>query len=134
MPLGDPLEIRVRSQQGEFEADAQLCQQSVDRTDLGPASSAVVPKIGGRDVIFPLWLYEGQGGDSVVDRVSCSRSAGTLQEFLQNQSGSEDGFSAPQSSTQLPDLRGDVGLAAPQSQRPDAGVHEEAQPRDRSDL
>ena len=132
--LGNPGEIRVAGEQRQLEANAELGEQGVDRPHLDPASSAVVAEVGGCDVIIPLWLQEGEGGEPLHDRFAGARSSEALKELLQDQAGREDGFAASQGSCELCDLGRDVGWVAPEGQGPDAGIDEDAQPRDRSPL
>ena len=101
----DPAEVRVGRQEGELEADAELCEEGVDRAHLEPVPPAVVPQIRGCDVILALGSKTGKRGEPIDDRVACLRAAKALQELLKNEPGREYGFSPAE---RLPET-GDLG-------------------------
>jgi hypothetical protein len=132
--FGDATEVSVCGQQRELETDAQLRQQGVDRADLKPTHSAIVSEICGIDMVPALGHEESERGEAINDCGSRSWPSKSLQELLQDQAGREDRFATSECPPQLRDFQGDVEQVAPQSQRPDTGVDEDAQPRDRSPL
>lgn len=98
MMARDLAEILIRRQQRQLEADAELREQCVDGSDLHSVSSTFVAKVGGGNVVTPLRLHAGQGGEAVEDRVARSRSVEALKQLLQDESSREDGLITPEAS------------------------------------
>ena len=69
-------------------SDAKLCNQGIHSTHLQAGLATGVPEVCGRDMVFPVWLNQAQGGKTFDDLLSCFRSSETLKEFLENQAGS----------------------------------------------
>lgn len=132
--LGDTVKIGVGGQHRQLEADAELCQERVDRSDLNAAPAAIVAKIRGRDVILAFGPQEWEGTETLDDRLASARPPKPLKQLLQDQPGGEHRLLPSEAAPELRELGCDVRPIAPQGERPDTGVDEEAQERDRSRL
>lgn len=127
-------EVFVCSEQSQLVPHAQLCKQRIDGAELNSSSATSVAKLCGSDVVFPVRLDEGECFESFDDPNSSFRAGESLEEFLEDETCDYDDVVAEQSLAQRLDLR-HLGLhIAPQTERPDARVHEQAHERLRSVL
>lgn len=127
------LEIPICTEHREVVPQAELCQESVDRTDLHAMPPAGRAQIRRGDVVVPVRHEQRQRREPLEDRVARLRSLEPLQDLLQNQAGRADRLAAPQRAGK--ELHRRVVRPVPsQRQRPHAGVDEEAHSRDRSAL
>jgi len=130
----DTLKILIARQHEQAMADAQLSQERIDRAYLNAMTTARVAKRRGFNMIGPVWHEEGKCGEPLQNLLMRLRSREALQQLLQYETCRQDRFAALNRLNQ----RGDVwsGRRPITSQRkgPDAGVHEETQLRERSDL
>lgn len=127
-------EVRVGREHRQLESDAELGEQSVDGAELYSATPAVVPEVGGGDVIVAFGTQEGQGGEAVDDGGASARAAEALEELLEHQARREDRLAGAQSRAKTFHLGRCVWCIATQRERPHARVDEQAQSRDRSAL
>jgi hypothetical protein len=111
-----------------------LCEERIDRSDLKAATAALVTKLCSGNVIFALGHDQGQGSESIEDLRSRFRAAESLEKFLKNQAGGENRSLALKSLGQEVHARIAVMPIAAQGERPDAGINEELQLRDRAAL
>ena len=65
--------------------DAELYQESVNRSDLHACAAANVPQVGGPDVILSIRNKERQGGKTVQNSRPGLRPGKALQKFLENE-------------------------------------------------
>jgi len=62
--------------------DAELCQESVNRSDLHTCASANVPQVGGPDVIFSIRNKERQGRKTIQNSRAGLWPGKALQKLL----------------------------------------------------
>lgn len=70
-------------------ADAELCEQCVDGSDLHTSTAADVTKLGCIDVILPVRHQQGQSSESFNDLLASFGTGEPLQQLLQNEPGSQ---------------------------------------------
>ena len=134
MVLGDPAKIGIRGQHRQLEADAELSQERIDRAYLDAAPAAVVAQIRGPDVVVAFGPQERERTETLDDRIASARPPKPLKQLLQDQPGGEDRLISSEAAPELRELGCDVRPITPQGERPDTGVDEETQERDRSFL
>lgn len=127
------LEVPVGAEHREVVAQAELCQENVDGPDLHSVPSAGRAQVRRGDVVVPVRHEERQRRKPFQDRLARLRSPEALQDLLQDQTGRADRLAPPQRTRELLDDRV-VRPVPSHRQRPNAGVDEEAHPRDRSAL
>ena len=116
-------EVLVRGQQSAFIATAKLNGESVYGADLDAISSACVSDLRGAYVILPVWLDQRQCSKALHDRVLCLRPAETLEQLLQDQTGSDYRIGSVQRLAERDNLSGPASAIAPKRERPYAGVY-----------
>ncbi|HEV7485399.1 MAG TPA: hypothetical protein VGQ65_06920 [Thermoanaerobaculia bacterium] len=131
---GKVLEIPVYTQQDEFVPDAEPGQESINGSDLNAATATVVAKICCCGVIFALGHDQRQRSESIKNLLSRFRAAETLQDLLKNQACSEDRSFVPKSVSQEVHAGMTLTAIAAHGKRPDTGVNEQFQSRDRAVL
>jgi hypothetical protein len=115
-------------------ADAQLRQQRIDRANLDAMTAARIAKRRRFDVIGSIGHEEGKCGEPIQNLLTRLWSREALQELLQYQACRQDRFAALNRPEQGGDLWSRRGPVTSQRKGPDAGVNEETQLRERSDL
>jgi hypothetical protein len=113
---------------------AQLREESVNCSDLHAASATAISQFGRVDMIFAIWRYHWNGGESFEDLIAGLRASKPLEKFLKDEAGRQDDLVGLDCPDQHTDLRPWIRRVAPQRERPDAGVDEEAQSRPRPAL
>lgn len=78
------IKIPIRRQHRQIMAQAKLCQQGIDRTDLQPGSPAAVAQTGGVDVVLSVGDKKRQGGEVLEDLRARLGPGESLQQFLQH--------------------------------------------------
>ncbi len=131
---GKVLEIPVCTQHDELVPDAELGEEGIDRAYLDAATTTVVAKICRRGVIFALGHEQRQRSESIENLLSRFRSVESLQDLLENQACGEDRPFVPKSVSQEVHAGMILTTIAAHSKRPDTGVNEEFQSRDRAAL
>ena len=134
MALRQAQEIPVGGEHRELVADAQLGQERIDGPDLQAPPAAGVPQMGGVDVIPPIGDQERKVAEAFDDPISGSGAAEPLEQLLEDEPRGEDRLSGFQRPREFRHLRSRIRYVASQGERPDAGIDEEAQSRDLSDL
>jgi hypothetical protein len=127
-------EIIVAGEHCQVMTDAQLGEDSVDGSDLNTGAPASIPEISSFDVVLPFRRDQRDRRKSAQQCLAIPRTGETLQQFLQDEAGRIDGLAFFQGSDKGGYLGGYDGPVAPEGQRPDAGIHEQAQSRSRSAL
>lgn len=85
-------------------------------------------------MILPVGNQQRQRRKAIDDLITCLGTRETLQQLLQDQSGSHDTFAIFQRPHQNAHLREILWPITSQRERPDASVDEQTQLRDRSFL
>ena len=131
---GDMAKVSIGRQDREVVTDAKLRQQCVDRTDLNTAPATSVSQLGGIDVVLPGRRQKRQRREAIEDPLGRSGPGKALQKLLQNQAGGEQRLTGLSRAHQFAYFRRREGRIAAKCQRPDAGIDEQAQWRERSAL
>ncbi len=131
---GEVLEILVCTQHDKLVPDAELSEEGIDRTDLKASTTAVVTKVRRGCVIVALGHDQRQRSESIKDLFSRFRTAETLQNLLKNQAGGENRSFVPKSLGQKVHAGMTLTQITAHRKRPDAGINEELQSRDRAAL
>lgn len=131
---GYVLEIPVCTQHDEFVPNAEPGEEGIDRADLETATTTVVAKICRGGVIFALGHDQRQRSESIKNLRSRFRAAESLQDLLKNQACGEDRSFVPKSFGQEVHAGMTLATIAAHGKRPDTGVNEEFQSRDRAVL
>ncbi len=87
-------EILIAGQQCQVVPYAQLRDQCVHSAKLHASSAAFVAKPGCRNVIVPISLYKGKGAKARNYLRGIFGAGESLKEFLKDQAGCDDHFSA----------------------------------------
>ena len=130
----DVTKVVVGAEHDQFVAKTQLGQERIDRSDLDPATTAEIAQFRRLYVIVSIRRQQRQHREPLQNGFAIPRAGETLQQFLQNQAGDDDGLAALQRPDETAHCGQIGGRVASESQRPDAGINEEAQPRERSCL
>lgn len=128
------VEIEIGRQHGQAPTQTELGQECADGTQLDSATSALISKLGGLDVVGAIRDDHGESPESIDQRRRCLGSTHSLQQFLKDQIGRQDRLSPLQ---RLPEARrffATVWAVPAKGQRPNTGIDEEAQSRERSVL
>ena len=96
--------------------------------------AAAIAKRSRLDVIRSIRDEKGKCRESVENLLACLRPRKALKELLQYQAGCEDQFPGLKRLGQREDFGDGRRFVPPQRKRPDIGVNERAQSRERSDL
>ncbi|HYM59695.1 MAG TPA: hypothetical protein VEZ11_02250 [Thermoanaerobaculia bacterium] len=128
------LKIPVRTQHDKLVPDAESGKESISRADLEPAAATVVAKVCRGDVIIALWHDQRQRTESIEDLLSRFGATKSLQNLLENQPRGEDRSFVLKSVCQEVHAGMAVTLITAQCKRPDTGINEELQFRDRAAL
>lgn len=120
------LEVAVGRQQIKIVAPAELDQKRVDRADLRARASADVADFGRLDVVVAVGQRARQDGESVEQALPVARAAQALQQLLDDHAGRDDEIGAGQRFAQKGNMRRTPAVVAPEGQRPDAGIDEQA--------
>jgi len=131
---GEVLEIPVSAQHDELVPDAESGEEGIDRADLNAATTTVVAKVRRGGVIFALGHDHRQRSESIKDLLSRFRAAESLQDLLKDQACGEDRAFVPKSVGQEFHAGMTFTLITAQGKRPDTGIDEELQSRDRAAL
>ena len=126
------LEVPVGTQHDELVPDAESGKERIDRTNLEAAAATVVAKVRCGGVIFALRHDQRQRSKSFEDLPSRFRAAESLKDFLENQASGEDRSFVPKSVGQEVYAGMSHTLVTAHGKRPDAGINEELQSRDRA--
>lgn len=127
-------EVMIGRQQGQLVADAELREQRVNRSDLQSAPPAGIAQLRCRDMIVPVRSEERERREALDDQPASLGSGKALEQFLQHQAGRDDRITALERVDEGRDLGAFVRRITPQRQRPDAGIDEQTQDRERSAL
>ena len=131
---GEMLEVPVGTQQDKLVPDAKLGEKRIDRADLQPPAATIIAKVRRGDVIVSLWHDQRQSSESIQDLLSRLGAAESLQDLLENQARCEDRFFVLKSIRQEAHAGMAVTLVTAQGKRPDTGIDEQLQFRDRAAL
>jgi hypothetical protein len=126
--------IRIGREHRQIMPDAKLRQQGIDRTDLDTASPASVSQCGRVDVIAAVRGQERQSGEPRNDLFARSWAGKALQQFLKYQAGRQNRLTSADRLAQCGYFRERRRHVTSESQRPNAGIDEQAQSRLRSAL
>ena len=114
--------------------NAESSDDGVDRANLHASAAAQVMKLGGANVVVPIWGEEGDVTESLNDFI-CGFCAGkTLQEFLQYKTRRcyrLPAFKSEFQSVHFWDIRHSI---APKRQRPHRRINKQCHERERSAL
>jgi hypothetical protein len=114
--------------------DTKLRQERIDRSDLKATAATVVAKVRSGSVVFALRHDQRERSESIEDLRSRFRAAESLEKLLKNQTGGEDRSFALKSLGQEVHARIAVKPIPAQGKRPDTGINEDLQLRDRAAL
>ena len=131
---GCPGKILVGRQQCQCVAKAELREKCVYRADLEACTTASIAQFCGIDVVQSIRKEQRYGSKAVDDLLSCTRPREALKQLLQDDTRRDDGVAALERLAQCRYLRCRRGLVAAKRQRPDTGIDEQGQERDRSAL
>ena len=129
---GEVLEIPVSAQHDELVPDAESGEEGINRAGLKAATTTVVAKVCRGDVMFALGHDQRQRSESIKDLLSRFRAAESLQDLLKNQASGEDRSFVPKSVGQEVHAGMTLATIAAHGKRPDTGINEELQSRDRA--
>ena len=127
-------EIPIGCEHDQVVANAELRKQGVDRPDLRAAAPAGITQLGSGNVILPVGSHERQGRETINYFLPRLRSSEALEQFLQHEAGCEQRLPALECFRERCNFGDGVRRITTQCQGPHAGVDEQIQPRDRSDL
>lgn len=127
-------EIPVCRQKGEFVSNAKLCNQGIYCPDLHSCAPAAIAKTGGINVILSIRNQHWQCGKLLHQLLVRFWASKTLQQFLQNESGGDDGITSVKRRAQGVNLRSSQIGVAPKCERPHAGIDKKGHRRERSIL
>ena len=85
-------EVLIAREQFEIVLDTELGEQSINRSNLDSAASAMISKFGGMNVIVAVRHDQRHGRKTLQDLRACFRSRETLQKLLQHQSCRNNSF------------------------------------------
>ena len=131
---GCAAEVIVCAEERVPASDGQLGDEGIDRADLNTSGAQRVTYARGCDMIFARRREVLQPGEHLGDLHPGSLWDDALEQFLQNHPGSGDDLTTGERIPQHPDLRNVWRSVPAQCERPDARVHEETHPRERSAL
>lgn len=114
--------------------DAKPRQEGVNRSNLHACASANVPQIGGADVILSIRSKKRQGGKTIQNSCPGLRPRKALKKFLEDKTRRQNGLTGFDSADQCLHRRVLRRCVAPECQRPNAGIDEQAQSRTRPAL
>jgi hypothetical protein len=127
-------EVMIGRQQHKLMADAQLHEESVDCPDLHALSSTTIPDLGSSDVIVPAGDDQGKRGEALNDTLPGLGTCKTLEELLEHQTCGVDRFLLGYRLFKTDNRWLCRRTVTPERQRPNTGVNEKAQDRERSFL
>lgn len=130
----DALKVAIGGEHRQIVANAQLGKQCVDRPDLNAAAATQVSKICGLDMIVPVRNDHRYRGKPIDNLLASLRPRKSLKQLLQDQARREDLLSSFDDAGKLLYLTSTDGRVAAKRKRPDTGIDEYAQLRDRSAL
>ncbi len=133
MPRGER-EVGIRRQQSQLVAYAQLAQQRVDGPDLNPRPPANVADIRSINIVLPIRHQERQGSKSPHDVLAGTRASKALQQFLQHEASSDKRVTAVDRGSKCQHLGAGNRSVPAKGERPNAGVDEQSNLRERSAL
>ena len=133
MRRGKP-EVVVGAQHGQLVPQAQLRQQGVIRAHLHTRASTAIAQFRGSDMILSVRRQQRQGSEPVNDVLARTWSSEALQQLLQDEPGRQNRIPTFECIVQSSHLWGRRGLITAEGKRPDAGIDEQAHPRERSAL
>ena len=128
------LKISVGTQHHEIVPDTESREKRINRSDLKALTAALIAKVCSGDVVFALWHDERQSSESFEDLRSRFRAAESLEKFLKNQPRGENGSFVLKRIGKEFHARIAVLSIPAQGKRPDAGIRENLQLRDRAAL
>jgi hypothetical protein len=131
---GDIAKVSIGSQHGETMAQTELREERVDGANLNTAASAFVSQFGCVHMVSPLGNQERQRSKPIEDLHTVPRSGKALQKLLHNEAGGHKLLAGFDGANQFDPFARQGGRIASESQRPDAGIDQEAQRRERSAL
>jgi len=114
--------------------DTEPCEESIDRSDLNASAAAFVAQLRSFDVIIAIGHQERERGKAVEYLRARFRSGKSLKQLLQYEPCGQKRLSALDAADQFLHFRLLRRNIAPESQRPDARVHEDVHLRVRSRL
>ena len=127
-------EISVGAQHHQIVPNTEPREKRINRSDLKAVTAALIAKVCSGDVVFALWHDERQRSEPFEDLRSRFRAAESLEKFLKNQPRRENGSFVLKRIGQEFHARIAIMSIPAQGQRPDAGIHEDLQLRDRAAL
>jgi hypothetical protein len=131
---GEVLEIPVCTQHNELVPDAESREEGINRANLKATTTAVVAKVRRSGVIVALGHNQRQRSESIKDLLSRFRAVESLQNLLKNQACGENRSFVPKCVGQEVDAGMTRTLITAHGKRPDTGINEELQSRDRAAL
>src|SRR5258708_26683766 len=132
--LRDVLEVVVAREHQQIVANAELGKERIDRTGLYSMATTGVAWFCRVNVILSPRHQEGQCREPLEYLFSRLGPRKTLKEFLQDEPGGQDRLPALNHPDQCHHVRSGGGAVTSERKRPHAGVDEDAQPLERSDL
>jgi hypothetical protein len=131
---GNVPKIVVGREHGQVMTKAKLRQQRIDGSNLQARAPTAVSELRGPNVIVAIRHDERHGGKPIQNLCAGFRTREALQQLLQDKAGRQDRLAGIKGAKQRLHLGRWSGRIAPERQRPDAGIDEEAQSRARSAL
>jgi hypothetical protein len=128
------LEIPITRKHQQAVANAQLRQKRIDRANLNAMTAARIAKRRGFNVISSIGHEQGKCGEPIQNLCTRFWSREALQQLLQYQPCGQHRFAALNRLNQRGDLGSRRRSITSQRKGPDAGINEETQPPERSDL
>ena len=131
---GGVVEVSIGGEQHQVVMEAEMREQGVDGPELDAVTPAGVAEIGGRDMVIAVRHDHRQRREVRHDSVTGLGAAEALEKLLKDEPGREHRVPGCK---RLPQTIGFGSVARgvpPEGERPDAGVDEEAHPRERSAL
>jgi hypothetical protein len=119
-------EVIVGGEQRELVPNAELGQQGVDGANLYTGPATDVSNLCGSNVVLAIWLKHRKRFKGLDDLGACRGPGKALEEFLQDEPGSDDKLVSEKRLLQSLHLS-NCGVAIPsKAKRPDARVDEQA--------
>lgn len=129
-------EVTIGREEREIVANTKRSDQRIDCAQLNASPPASVANVSGSNEVLAGWLQPSKRGEALENLIPSPKTTETLQELLEHEPGHEDCFLPGESALQTVDaalLRVVYGIPS-KSQRPDTGVDQQAQDRERSAL
>jgi hypothetical protein len=100
----DVAEVLIGGEHGQFMADAELREKSVDRRRLDTVPAARISQLGGSNMVVAGRTDEGERRESVEDEIAGLGAGEALKKLLKDQTRRDDGFLLLDGSGECPDF------------------------------